>query len=72
VTLRELRRECAHKRAEYQIARQVRSTVALLAVRDLTALETELRDALLAYYSAHGALHEKLRAGGSREHKRLH
>lgn len=61
VTLRQLRRDCAHKRAEYLIARQIHAEVTRLAVPDRTALEVELRDALIAYYGAHGALHEMLR-----------
>lgn len=59
--LRVLQRECAHKRWEYQIARQVYAEVTRLAVADRTALELELREALLAYYTAHGALHAALR-----------
>lgn len=60
--LRALRRDCAHKRWEYQHARQVYSEATRLAVHDRSALEHELREALLAYYSAHGALHAALRA----------
>lgn len=59
--LRALRRECADKRHEYVQARQVYAQVTRLAVADRTALEHELRNAMLAYYSAHGALHEALR-----------
>jgi hypothetical protein len=61
VTLRKLQRDCAHKRSEYLIARQVYSEVTRLAVPDRSALEGELRDAMLAYYGAHGALHAVLR-----------
>ena len=62
MALRELQRECAHKRWEYQIARQVYVEVTRLAVEDRSALEHELRQALIAYYRAHGALHSALRA----------
>jgi len=61
MTLRQLQKDCAQKRAEYQIARQVYSEATRLAVADRTALERELQEALLGYYSAHGALHETLR-----------
>lgn len=72
VRLRELRRDCAYKRSEYLIARQVYSEVTRLAVADTSALERELRDAILDYYAAHGALHEKLRERGDRLGARLH
>ena len=65
--LRGLQRECALKRWEYQIARQVYVEVTRLAVADKTALELELREALVAYYAAHGALHSALR--GERQHR---
>lgn len=65
--LRGLQRECAHKRWEYQIARQVYAEVTRLAVADRSALERELREALVAYYTAHGALHSALR--GERRHR---
>ena len=68
MTLRELQRECAHRRAEYAQARQVLSTVALLEVRDRRALIGELRDAMLDYYRVHGALHGRLR----QQRQRLH
>ena len=58
--LRFLQRECAYKRWEYQIARQVYAEATRLAVADRTALELELREALVAYYAAHGALHSAL------------
>lgn len=66
--LRVLQRECAHKRWEYQIARQVYAEVTRLAVADKSALERELREALVAYYTAHGALHSALH----KEVDRLH
>ena len=72
MTVKELRRECADKRAEYQQARQVHSAVSRLAAHDLTALEVELRDALLAFYIAHGALHAKLRERNPQPKRRLH
>lgn len=72
VRLREPRRDCANKRTEYLIARQVYSEVTRLAVVDRSALERELRDAILDYYAAHGALHEKLRERGDRQGARLH
>lgn len=62
--LRAIRRDCAHKRWEYQLARQVYVEAGRLAVHDRRALEHELKEALLAYYSAHGALHAALRANG--------
>ncbi len=71
MTLRQLQRDCAHKRSEYLIARQVYSEVTRLAVPDRTALEAELRDAMLAYYGAHGALHSLLRERAAPE-SRLH
>jgi hypothetical protein len=61
VTLRQLQRDCAQKRAEYLIARQVYSEATRLAVADRSALERELQEAMLGYYAAHGALHETLR-----------
>jgi hypothetical protein len=61
--LRELRRDCAQKRWEYQIARQVYAEVSRLSVPDTSAVERELKEALVAYYSAHGALHSALRGG---------
>lgn len=64
MTLKQIRRDCAHKRSEYLIARQVYSEVTRLAVADRSALERELRDALVDYYAAHGALHEMLRRRG--------
>lgn len=66
--LRGLRRECANKRWEYQIARQVYAEATRLAVADRSALERELREALVAYYRAHGALHSALRGGSHRLH----
>ncbi len=71
VTLRQLQRECASKRTEYLIARQVYAEVTRLAVADRTALERELQQAMLEYYRVHGALHEQLRARG-RSTPRLH
>lgn len=62
--LRAIRRDCAHKRWEYQLARQVYAEATRLAVNDRSALEHELKQALLAYYSAHGALHAALRVRG--------
>lgn len=61
MALRDLRRDCAHKRWEYQIARQVYAEATRLAVQDRSALEHELKEALVAYYTAHGALHAALR-----------
>lgn len=69
--LRALRRECAHRRWEYQIARQVYYEVSRLAVPDTRAVEQELKQAMVAYYSAHGALHSALRALNSHS-GRLH
>jgi hypothetical protein len=66
-TLRQLQRACALKRSEYLIARQVYSEVTRLAVADRSALERELHDAILDYYSAHGALHEQLRRRGPKQ-----
>jgi hypothetical protein len=68
--LRAIRRDCAHKRWEYQLARQVYAEVTRLSVHDRSALERELKEALLAYYRAHGALHAALRAhaDGARLH----
>lgn len=67
MTLRGLRLECATRRTEYRLARLVHTEVARLAVPDRTALERELREAMLSYYAAHGALHEALR-----RRRRLH
>lgn len=61
MTLKKLQKDCAQKRAEYQIARQVYSEATRLAVADTSALERELQQAMLGYYAAHGALHESLR-----------
>lgn len=61
MTLRQLQRDCAQKRAEYLIARQVYAEATRLAVADRSALERELQEAMLGYYAAHGALHETLR-----------
>lgn len=72
VTLRELQRDCAHKRWEYLLARLVYSEVTRLAVQDRSALEGELRDALVAYYTAHGALHTKLRERQAGPRRDLH
>lgn len=69
--LRALQRDCAHKRWEYQLARQVYAEVTRLAVSDRRALERELKEALLAYYAAHGALHAALRDRAARR-QRLH
>ncbi len=56
------RRECAEKRTDYLHARDVYGEATrLVGVRDLSALEGELHDALLAYYAAHGALHGAMR-----------
>jgi hypothetical protein len=71
VTLKQLQKDCAEKRAEYQIARQVYSEVTRLAVADRSALERELHEAMLGYYAAHGALHETLRRRVQRR-SRLH
>lgn len=60
-----LRRDCAHKRWEYRIARQVFTQVSRLSVRDTSAVQRELKEALVAYYTAHGALHSALRSGGA-------
>ena len=68
MTLRQLQRECARKRAEYAQATLVLSTVADLEVRDRRALVFELRDAMLEYYRIHGALHELLRQRRGRLH----
>jgi len=69
MTIKQLQKDCAMKRSEYQMARQVLTTVAHLPVRDRTALEAELRDAILAYYTAHGHLHARLKGRGE---SRLH
>lgn len=61
MTLRELQRACAQLRWDYQLAHQVRSAAIQLEVPDTTALEHEEREALIAYYAAHSALHSKLR-----------
>ncbi len=59
--LRSLRRDCAEKRSEYLHARELFGHVRLVA-DDPTALRDELAVAALAYYAAHGALHDALRA----------
>lgn len=64
MTLKQLQRECATKRSEYLIARQMYSEVTRLAVPDPTAIERELQQAMLEYYRAHGTLREQLRQRG--------
>lgn len=71
MTLKRLQKDCAQKRAEYQIARQVYAEATRLAVADTSALERELQQAMLGYYAAHGALHETLRRRVERK-ARLH
>jgi hypothetical protein len=63
--LQQLRRDCAHKRWEYQIARRVYAEVSRLSVPDTTAVQRELKEALVAYYRAHGALHSAMRSTGA-------
>ncbi len=58
--LKSLRRDCAHKRSEYLHARDLFAQVRPLPV-DPTALRDELAFAALAYYAAHGALHDAFR-----------
>ena len=72
MTLKDLRRECAHKRWEYQHARQLHSAVVELEIPDRKALEVELRSAMIAYYGAHGALHARLHERETHAKKRLH
>ncbi len=60
--LQAMRRDCAEKRFAYQHAREIYGeALRLLLPSDLTALRDELSQALLDYYSAHGALHGVLR-----------
>jgi len=59
----ELRRECAEKRDVYHHAKTVYGEavrLGLSAWTDMTALRGELEEALVAYYSAHSALHVAL------------
>jgi hypothetical protein len=72
MTLKDLRRECAQKRWEYQHARQLHSAVVQLEIPDRNALEIELRSAMIAYYGAHGALHARLHASKTQSKDRLH
>ncbi len=58
-----LRRECAEKRDVYHHAKAVYGEavrLGLSAWTDMTALRGELEEALVAYYSAHSALHVAL------------
>jgi hypothetical protein len=62
-----LRRDCAEKRFAYHHARQLYGEARKLQVADLTALRSELGEALMAYYTAHSALHSAMRRHGLRE-----
>ena len=60
MSVTDLRRECAEKRDVYHHAKTVYGEavrLGLSAWTDMTALRTELEEALVSYYSAHSALH---------------
>ena len=60
MSVRELRQECAEKRDVYQHAKAMYGEavrLGLSAWTDMTALRTELEEALVSYYAAHSALH---------------
>ncbi len=55
-----LRQDCVEKRDVYQHAKTVYGEavrLGLSAWTDMTALRTELEEALVVYYAAHSALH---------------
>lgn len=59
----DLRRECAERRGVYHHAKTVYGEavrLGLSAWTDMTALRSELEEALVAYYAAHSALHSAL------------
>jgi len=72
--VRELQRSCAEKRDVYQHAKAMYGEavrLGLSAWTDMTALRTELEEALVTYYAAHSALHAALArpaAGPARLH----
>ena len=58
--VRDLQRSCAEKRDVYQHAKAMYGEavrLGLAAWTDMTALRTELEEALVSYYAAHSALH---------------
>lgn len=59
----ELRRECAERRGVYHHAKTMYGEAVrrgFSAWTDMTALRSELEEALVAYYAAHSALHSAL------------
>lgn len=61
--VRELQRSCAEKRDVYQHAKAMYGEAVRLGLgawTDMTALRTELEEALVTYYAAHSALHRAL------------
>ena len=60
MSVEELRQDCVEKRDLYQHAKNIYGEavrLGLSAWADMTALRGELEEALVAYYSAHSALH---------------
>ena len=72
--VRDLQRSCAEKRDLYHHAKTVYGEavrLGLSAFADMTALRSELEEALVAYYAAHSAFHTALArpaAGPARLH----
>lgn len=65
---RDLRRYCAEKRGAYHQAKWMYGEALRLGPGiDVTALRSELSEALLDYYAAHSALHGALKRTGEDE-----
>lgn len=63
MSMKELRQDCVAKRDVYQHAKTVYGEavrLGLSAWTDMTALRSELEEALVAYYAAHGAMHSAM------------
>ena len=63
MSVKELRQECAQKRDVYQHAKSVYGEAVRLGLSewtDMTALRSELEEALVAYYAVHSALHSAM------------
>lgn len=63
MSVKKLQQDCAEKRDIYQHAKTVYGEavrLGLSAWTDMTALRSELEEALVAYYAAHGALHSAM------------
>ena len=74
--LQALKRECAERRGLYLHARLIYGEALRFGTVDLTALRSELGDALMAYYAAHSALHGAMKRremdGGTAIRNSLH